>query len=84
MTGARFFLENRDFLCTYIISWPACKFSIFNALRHLFCCEQPLSTQHRGAGRRSADENLMFEGIGSNSQQAGLRICRTNALLANL
>ena len=42
------------------------------------------STQHRGAGRRSADENLMFEGIGSNSQQAGLRICRTNALLANL
>ena len=42
-----------------------------------------ISTQHRGAGRRSADENLMFEGIGSNSQQAGLRICRTNALLAN-
>lgn len=41
-------------------------------------------TQHREAGRRSADENLMFEGIGSNSQQAGLRICRTNALLANL
>lgn len=42
------------------------------------------STQHREAGRRSADENLMVEGIGSNSQQAGLRICRTNALLANL
>ena len=42
------------------------------------------STQHREAGRRSADANLMFEGIGSNSQQAGLRICRTNALLANL
>ena len=28
------------------------------------------STQHREAGRRSADANLMFEGIGSNSQQA--------------
>ena len=42
------------------------------------------STQHREAGRRSADANLMFEGIGSNSQQADLRICRTNALLANL
>ncbi len=28
------------------------------------------NTQHRGAGRRSADANLMFEGIGSNSQQA--------------
>ena len=26
-------------------------------------------TQHRKAGRRSADANLMFEGIGSNSQQ---------------
>ena len=35
-----------------------------------------ISTQHRGAGRGSADKNLMFEGIGSNSQQAGLRICR--------
>ena len=27
------------------------------------------NTQHRKAGRRSADVNLMFEGIGSNSQQ---------------
>lgn len=51
----------------------------------LFCFSRSaISTQHRGARRRSVDANLLFEGIGSNSQQAGLRICRTNALLANL
>lgn len=47
-----------------------------------------MCTQHREAGRRSADVNLMFEGIGSNSQQAErselsghrhcLRICEKN------
>ena len=42
MTGARFFLENLDYLCTYIIPWMSYKFSIFKALRHFFRCDQPL------------------------------------------